>query len=103
VGAELVLHLPERIDVRALAWLGRRIPDAAGFGRVVLDFSAVRECQSFALVALMTVARQIQPRRIHTRGFNARQVRVVQNFDDQAPALSTTGACASESRLTTEG
>jgi hypothetical protein len=79
--AELVLHLPERIDFRAMAWLGRRIPDGAGFARVVLDFSAVRECQSFALVALMAVARQIGPRRIHTRGLNAHQLRVVQYCD----------------------
>jgi hypothetical protein len=77
-GAELVLHLPERIDSRALAWLGRRVPDGAGFARVVLDFSAVRECQSYALAALMSVARQIGPRRVRTRGLNVHQLRVVQ-------------------------
>jgi hypothetical protein len=84
-GDELVFHLPKCIDSTALASIRLLLNRAAPSDRVILDFAAVRECQTFVLVSMMAWAMEAGSPRVHTRGLNAHQLKVLQYCASNAP------------------
>jgi hypothetical protein len=93
---ELLIRVDGTFDGRAAARLSGWLAEVPAEGSLVVDFSAVRDCQDLGLAA---VARELaRHERLVVRGLNRHQERMLRYFGVDLPRDAAAGEPAGEGK-----